>query len=113
MFAEDITLSRPNASGSYVDGLWEDSARSTSTIRGSFQPIRGNELVNLPEAQRTRELVKIYTEAELRTEDTTAKTVADILIYNGIEYEVIQVSIWPSVTGIPHYKVFAARKDIQ
>jgi hypothetical protein len=96
-----------------MEGTWVDGAEATAAIRASVQPLRGRELLSLPEGERTREWVKIYCASELRTLDEAAGTRADTIIYQGKAYQVRQVEPWEA-TGMvigPYWKALACRVE--
>lgn len=105
----DLTVKR-YAAGSWVDGVWTAGSQSTLTIKGSTQPARPDELVNLPEAQRTRAAKKVYSEALLRTADETNLIQADRVVVDGEDWEIQQVDTHFENT-LAHYKSIAVRLD--
>ncbi len=114
-FFVDVTLRRPDSGGTYAKGEWQDASSTDTIIKGSIQPLSGNELLQLEEGERTRELRKIYTFEELKTASEGAdQTESDIIIYNGQEYEVIKTLPYldpgPYIE-LPHCKAIIARKD--
>lgn len=102
------TITR-SAAGSYVDGRFVDGATEEISIVASIQQDRPrpDELLHLPESDRTREAVRIYTNTALRTANETNGTIADYLTWDGEQWEVVKVESW--VLGIVHYKAIALR----
>jgi hypothetical protein len=92
-WAEPVTLSRAG-SGLYLQGRWSPGQTTTVTIQADVQPAKPRELVNLPEAQRARAAIKVYSETELRTADVEAQTAADVLTVKGRRWEVQSVEPW-------------------
>lgn len=84
--------------GAYVDGIWVRDAGSTETftILASMQPINGRERLDLPEAYRTRQTSKLYTQpgTVLRGTQPTLDEPEDVVIYKGRRYEVVSVEDW-------------------
>lgn len=106
-FAFDVTLTR-FASGSYSNGIFVTGATTTSTIKMSIQPINGKELLNRPEAQRTKRIMKGYTDTQLYTAELSPSKQADrITDTDGSIYEVQKVENWTSFASdiAPHWKV--------
>jgi hypothetical protein len=103
-----VTVTRA-AAGSYVDGRWVAGSTSTLTVTASAQPHRArpDELLHLPEADRTRESLRLYTETELQTADEETQTPADLVTWDGEQWEVVRVESWP--LGLAHYKAIALR----
>ena len=104
-----------NQMGGYVDGIYQPGAVSEFQIRISMQPLNGKELLQLPETQRTKRLMKGYTASYLHTAETSPSQKADRLLYNDTIFEVQAVERW-LVTDLNHYKVIVAElnpNDIQ
>jgi len=77
--------------GSYVNGRYVELPGSTFLILANIQPLNPDELENFPEAQRTKEMFKLYTPATLLTAEESPQRKADIVIYNDKQYQVQQV----------------------
>lgn len=105
---DDFTVKR-YAAGSYSSGGWSPGSESQVTITASIQPAGPNELINLPEAQRTKAAIKAYTNDELRTANEGSSLQADRIVYNSEDWEVQKVS--QHEFGIAHYKAIAVRLD--
>jgi hypothetical protein len=105
---QDVTVTRPSG-GSYVSGRWVDGLNSSLAIVASVQPDRArpNELLHLPEGDRAREGIRLYTETSLRTSNEADGTPADLIEWQGEQWEVVRVESWP--LHISHYKVLALR----
>lgn len=108
MFVKNVVVTR-YAGGVLVNGFWTDSVASTFTMTASIQPARAEELVDLPQGERTNEHVKIYTESELNPADETSQTQGDRVAWNGHDYEVQKKSPWQMGGCLNHYKYIAAR----
>lgn len=105
---EPVTLERRAANTVGNDGIVVRGAVTTSTIRGSFQPLAGEEIALLPDGERQADHRKFYTETELRTADQHAQTEADVVIVDGARYTVMQVQHQRKL--IPHYKARLLRE---
>ncbi len=105
---EAITLHR-RAVGTRSEGRYTPGAAVDSIIYASVQPLSGRELERLPEGERQKHSVKVYTETELRTSDQAADTLADLLVINSGTFKVLRVDRWSAV--IPHYEAYAVRED--
>ena len=105
-FGVTVTVTR-TAAGVYAKGEYAPGATSTLTTTMSVQPMSGRELLNLPEAQRTRQWVRGYCPIELRTADQSGSLKADLVAYAGKSYEVQKVEYWQSTASdiAPHWKV--------
>jgi hypothetical protein len=76
------------------------------TIIGSLQPLSGDEIVRIPEGDRTRERRKIYSLGLLKTEDESNEGKADLVIIDGLKWQVERVEAWPSF-----WKAFLVRLE--
>lgn len=106
---QDITVKRYSGAGSYVNGTWSPGTSGNVTVRASVQPLRPNELLHLPEGDRTRAGVKIYSDAELQTADEATGIAADEVTWDGEQWEVQKVS--SHFLGLAHYKAIALRRE--
>jgi hypothetical protein len=105
---EEVTLTSW-AAGTRTAGRWTDGASSTATIRASVQPAGPRDLLHLPEGDRTKGAVKIYTDSELSEGDESLALVPDELTWNGEQWQVQKV--WRHALGIGHHKGLALRKE--
>jgi hypothetical protein len=84
-----FTVTRP--SGSYVAGRWVEGAAETFEIAASIQPATPKELQRLPEGDRVKAVIAIWTTTELRVGEGAQ---ADRVSYGGGTYEVQAVERW-------------------
>ena len=61
-FGTTYSITRYNAGGSYVNGSWVDAGTSSLSTKMSLQPITGAERLELEEGQRTKRILKGYSE---------------------------------------------------
>ena len=100
------------SSGNYVNGKWVDGGVTNTTIQANIQPLRGHELMSLPESDRSKEWVKFYTTADIRgVSEGAPSTPADLLVWDGKTYEVSKVSVY-KMGVLDHKKVIAARTPV-
>lgn len=104
-----LTVTR-TASGSYVGGDFTPGTTSTLTLTANVQPIKGLELLNFPEGQRTRGILRVYTDVALQTADEATGQAADTFTYNGHTWQVQQVQDY-SNSPIPHWRSFAFKVE--
>lgn len=97
------------AAGTYVSGTWTPGAQSSLSVVASVQPAKADELIYLPEAQRTTAAIKIYTDSHLQTGNEKTGVQADRITYQGEDWEIQQ--IYEHELGIAHYKAIATRFD--
>lgn len=104
------------APGRYVNGEWvngvevipqDDQGNEVAfSMVASIQRLTAQEMLALPEGERSSERITIYTETKLEKGDEATKTKGDIVLYNGREYEVRKVENWME-TPQPHYTAVA------
>lgn len=106
-----LTLTR-RTPGEYVDGRFEKGVQDVSQIDGSVQPLRPNEILLVEEGRRSRAAFKVYTTAELRTGNEKDGLDADIVTFEGFNFEVHQVERWrlPGST-LEHFKATLIKVD--
>lgn len=80
-----ITVQRASA-GIRVKGRWISGSTVDIPIEANVQPMRGHELVVLPEADRTKESIKVYCSETLQTIEEVNQEEADIIIWNGKKF---------------------------
>ena len=110
---DTYTVTR-KAAGSYVDGEWVSGADSTFEIFASVQPMSGDEMQRESEGLRATHGVKIYARLDviLRTvEDAGAGATpgleADVITYEGRDYQIQRILPWTSRALLPHRKYIA------
>ena len=91
------------AEGSYTNGVFNEGASSIFTVKGNCQPVSGDDILQIPEGDRKRQLLKIYTEDELM--------VNDIVTVDGKEFEAHPVENWARQERLNHYKTILILKD--
>lgn len=101
---EPITVTR-SAQGEYVDGRYVPGDNQTFEAFGNIQPLNGKELLQLPEGDRQRQTLKIYTAFALENNDTVTRS-------DGIQHEVQAVEDWTAFHQ-PHYKARLMRIEDQ
>ncbi|MCK5603481.1 hypothetical protein KAR91_16470 [Candidatus Pacearchaeota archaeon] len=105
-----ITVTRQNA-GSFVSGTWvQGVSLGAFEMTCSIQPLSGKDLMNLPEAQRTKRTKKVFSECELKTADLATQKPADRFTFGGITYEVHNVLDYTD-NNITHYEVIGVEID--
>lgn len=97
-----------------LPGYWSDAGRwvsgdtETLEVEANVQPMRGHELVVLPEADRTKESIKVYSVETLQTAEEVKAEEADIIIWEGKKYRAIKTM--PYKMGVlDHTKTICTR----
>ena len=98
------------AVGEYVNGNYVPGAITEINISAVIIPLSGKDLLNLPEAQRTKEARRVYTDIQLFTADEVDSKKADRFLHDGIYFEIQRVEKWTN-TDLPHYKCIAVKTD--
>jgi len=115
-----LTLYRRSL-GSYVDGEWVEGTTTEVDIEANIQPLKDHELMMLPESERSREWVKVYSASMIRTqrEGFTGYGVgygevnydADEFVWQGMRFKVMKVRGY--FMGIlNHFRAYAARIEL-
>ena len=81
-----ITIIRASA-GDWVDGYRVKGSTTEITLEANVQPLKGSELLALPESDRTKESIKIYSVETLKTVDEYSQEEADIVVWNGKKFK--------------------------
>lgn len=108
-FRSSFTLKRKSAADTYVNGKFVAATTTSTTIQASVQPLSGQEMLLLPEARRTSQAVRIYTDTQLRVANTIAGYNADIVTAFGSDFEIISCEPWQS-NVINHYSAIGVKK---
>ena len=105
-----ITRRRVTTPAELDHGILDESSEATVDldIIVSIQPPGHSELIRLPEGDRTLSVVVIFSSDEIKTVDQDTGARADLVIIDGVEYEVRVVSDWTG-TDLPHYESIAVR----
>ncbi len=112
-FKKPFTLTRGTAS-TFSKGRAAKGVVTVTIESGSIQALREEELLQLPEGQRNKGAIVIYTEPGLvlLSLNETDNIPADIIEFNGQKYEVQIVEDW-TYLGIGHNRTIAIRLEKQ
>ena len=106
-----LTIIR-STQGSYVNGEWVEGTETQVPLEVNIQPFRDEDLLLLPEADRSREWYKIYCANEIRMDKQgTSGWSADEFVYEGDRYKVMKVKHY-SMSILDHYRATAARLEV-
>ncbi|MCP4570693.1 MAG: hypothetical protein GY841_24170 [FCB group bacterium] len=103
----NITLIRENVSAYDSNGRWIDGPEDETPIAASVQPLKPNELKDLPENRHSEEWVKIYTSTEIKGVSVNNQSQPDRIKSKDKIYEVHTVTNWDDAGG--YYKATAVR----
>lgn len=102
------TLTRKTkVAGTVVDGIYTDGATTSSEITASVQPLKPEEIEQLPEGRRNSDPLWLFTATKLNTV-TTANP--DLVVINSADYEVFQISPWQN-NVLSHYKCLVMKTE--
>lgn len=76
--------------GAWIDGYWVNGAEIPLDIEANVQPMRGHELLTLPEADRTKESIKVYCVETLKTVEEVGQTKADVIVWDNKRFQAIK-----------------------
>ncbi len=114
LMTEILKVTRFDCGGNgWVNGKYDKGKFRTLKIKASVQPMKPNEILQLPEHRRTSESLKIYTCDRLFTSDESQQRAADVVHHDGKDFEIHSVANWAIGTCIPHYKAIAVKIDGQ
>lgn len=108
-----LTIYR-RSTGSYVDGDWIEGSTVEVATQVNIQPLKGYEILQLPESERTRVWWKIYSADALRTEkEGPDGWDADEFIWKNDRYKIMKLDDWQNAMGIlEHCKAYATRIEL-
>ena len=92
-FAEAVTLRRYAAS-TWAKGKATAGAATDTTIRGVVQPINARELDRLPEGERSRARLVLWTTTSVRTTTDVDGLPGDQVVYGGTVYDCGSLRDW-------------------
>lgn len=84
-----ITVLRQGVGG-WVNGRWVDGVEVELPIEANVQPLKGHELQNLPESERSKASIKVYCVETLNTVEEVGQTKADIVVWEGKRWQAIR-----------------------
>ena len=90
--------------GSYIDGIYVPGTDSNFSVKGNCQPVSGEDVLQISEGDRTKQLLKIYTKTELK--------INDIVTVDSKLFEAHPVQNWTRQVRLAHYKTILILKDI-
>jgi|AntRauTorckE6833_2_1112554.scaffolds.fasta_scaffold13172_4 hypothetical protein len=105
-----LTLKRPNATGgSYIDGVWVETASTDVEIIVNIQPAGYKETMILEYADRSKKKVKVYSSDVILSEEESENG-ADEFEWEGDTYRVMKVLNY-SMGILNHTKAIAVMKE--
>jgi len=110
---DTFTVNRLVAGTIDSDGFYTDGTSSSFTMSATIMRLSAKDMLNLPEGQRTEQMIKIYTDTVLNTANITTSIKGDIVTYKGNTYEIMSLENWDDfdTSGIEHFKYVAMKID--
>lgn len=104
----NVSVLRGGGPVTFVKGRAVQPAQTTVTILASIQPATPNDLKQLPELERTEEIIKVFSADPLYTANEEAQTPADIIIWQGKHYRVFGPMPYQQ-SILDHYETLAKK----
>lgn len=106
-FGVDYTITRPAVGSRNEDtGSWEEAAATTFTSKMTVRSLTSYELANVPEGERGKEGVSIFSHGAISGGDEATGRRGDTFTWGGRTYRVKRVDN-RSAGIIPHYEAVA------
>jgi len=106
--SQEIILKRQPKGAYSSQGRWIDQPIEEIKINASVQVASSEDLIGLDEGLRTRETIKIYTTNFVKTGNVEKQTQADVIVWQGKEFEIVKVEDWSVLGG--YYSAIAAKR---
>lgn len=103
-----LTLYR-KTEGSYIEGVWTSGVETTVDILANVQPLLDEEYMRIPEADRTKQWIRLFSNSELRTlKEGVDGWSADEFFWNSERYQIMRVQRY-QMSVRDHWEAKAAR----
>lgn len=98
--------------GQWIGGRWVEGEAVEVEIEANVQPLKFHEILQMPEGDRTKEWIKIYSAEELYTSQEGADgRQADIILWEGKKFKVMQCHHY-NMGVLDHFSARAAREPV-
>ena len=91
------------ATGSYPNGVYAEGPTTNFNITGNCQPVSGDEILQIAEGDRKKQILKLYSSTELRKND--------VVTVDNKPFEANPVEDWTRQGRLQHYKIILILKD--
>lgn len=108
-FAETITVTRATSADTTAMGRPVAGTTTTVSVLASVQRMKPEDTQQLPEAYRTSQSYRIYSEMPLFTLNEATGFAADRITIDGERYFILFREYWRYV--MPHWKCIAVRDE--
>lgn len=110
-FTPTTIYRKENTGGSYVDGVWQDSATTEVILNLKVQPVKEADMRMLPESERSSGMVKVFCQEGPLRALQQGSWLADEFVWQGFRYQVVMSNFWDT-TRINHYESIAKRLEV-
>lgn len=110
-FTPTTVYRKDGTGGSYVDGVWQDSATTEVTLNLKVQPVKEVDMRMLPESERSSGMVKVFCQEGPLRALQQGSWLADEFVWQGFRYQVVMSNYWDT-TRINHYEAIAKRLEV-
>jgi len=112
-FGRKITVERIGSGEYDENGIWSPGKKETFQITASVQDLGVDEMLKLPENQRDRHGIKVFTTEEINVVSVGEKKNANVLIVDGKRYEVFRLADFflPGCMNIRYYRADALSEN--
>lgn len=94
--------------GSFVKGRWVEGDVEYIDIEANVQPLKGFELQVLPESDRTKDSIKVYSAETIKTVEEVDEKNADIVVWENKKYRAVRRMTY-SMGVLDHTKTICIR----
>lgn len=98
-FQKTYAIKRILTEGFDSNGYAVKTYAASATFEAVIQPLRPDELRNMPEGQNNLDWLKIYS--------LTSVALKDLITYRGFDYEIQKIAIFEDLG--PHYRAYAVK----
>jgi hypothetical protein len=102
-----VTRAAPGNFGTVEDGRYSAAPTTTLQVKASIQPVSEKDLQRLPEGERSINRIVVFTATALQTSQAPDGPPADIITWNGKQYQIEDSDTWAEMAG---YNRYVARK---
>lgn len=108
----EVTILRKSKGGYDEDGVWQEGTSVNVPIEANVQPMKYTEIMMLPESDRTKEWISIWSVSEIRSaNEGEGGWDADEILWDGKTYKVMKSQRW-QMGVLDHFSAKAAREPI-
>lgn len=94
--------------GEWVKGKWVAGTVTSVNIEANVQPLKGSELTILPESDRTKESIKVYSVETLKTLEEVSQEEADVVVWEGKKFKAVKAMTY-TMGVLDHTKTICVR----